>query len=261
MAEADFLGAAQHAWPEVEVPPDVVMSRLRAHHGDAPDLESIYLADFHLACACALGQPKALALFDQQFLSQVGRFVAHMRPSAAQVDELRQMLRERLLVSAEGGRPRIAEYSGRGSLASWLRVAAVRMAIDLSRQKGQASYELDEERDEPGGHRDPELSYVRERYRALFEEAFRKSVALLNAEQRNLLRMHFLDGLTLDQLASFFEVNRTTITRRIVAAREAILDEVRRRVGEHLSLNAADVQSLLAAVRSHLDLSLPSFLK
>jgi RNA polymerase sigma-70 factor, ECF subfamily len=260
MAEADFLRAAQHAWPEIEVPPDVVMSRLRAHHAEALDLESIYLADFHLACACALGQPKALALFDQQFLSQVGRFVAHMRPSAAQVDELRQMLRERLLVSA-GGRPRIAEYSGRGSLASWLRVAAVRLAIDLQRQKGQPSYELDESRDEPPGRSDPELSYVRERYRPLFEEAFRKSVALLNAEQRNLLRMHFLDGLTLDQLASFFEVNRTTITRRIVAAREAILDEVRRRVGERLSLSAADVQSLLAAVRSHLDLSLPSFLK
>ena len=257
--------AGREAWPDVQVPADALLERLTAHYDAAVPVDqwvaSIYVADFYLASACAMHLPRALALFDSFFLSQVPRFVAHMRPSSPFVDELQQRLREKLLVSAAKASPRIAEYSGRGSLASWLRVAAVRAAIDLARQRGQSSSELDPSREPAPSGSDPELSYLRERYRPLFEQAFRKSVATLNSEQRNLLRMHFLDGLTLDQLASFFQVNRTTITRRIIAARESILDEVRRHVGDELSLSMSEVHSLLAAVRSHLDLSLPSFLR
>jgi RNA polymerase sigma-70 factor (ECF subfamily) len=74
-----------------------------------------------LAGACATGNTAALQAFDERFLSQLPMLLSRMNPPAAFVDEMRQVLREMLRTAQPGRSPKIAEYSGRGSLTSGCR--------------------------------------------------------------------------------------------------------------------------------------------
>ena len=77
-----------------------------------------------------------MTAFDREVLSQVGLLLGRMQPTPQLVDDTRQALREKLLVAAPGARPRIGEYAGRGPLQAWVRVAAVRAALDILRAAG-----------------------------------------------------------------------------------------------------------------------------
>jgi|GEM_PF-4314550 len=55
-------------------------------------------------------------------------------------------------------------------------------------------------RDEAG--LDPEIAYLKQRYRDEFREAFVAALGALDERQRNVLRQHHLDGMTIDQLGS-----------------------------------------------------------
>ena len=92
----------------------------------AAALRSWNLADLYLAAACVSGIESALCLFDEHILRQVPAFIMRLRLSPAQVDEVRQALREKLLFGDGGSEPKIASYKGQASLASFVRVAAVR---------------------------------------------------------------------------------------------------------------------------------------
>jgi hypothetical protein len=48
-------------------------------------------------------------------------------------DELRQNVRERLFLGTPDAPPRIASYSGEGDLRHWVRVVAMRAALNLTR--------------------------------------------------------------------------------------------------------------------------------
>src|SRR5262249_41579234 len=154
-------------------------------------------------------------------------------------------LRERLFVAAEGRRPRIEDYSGRGALSSWLRVVALRAASNLHRGgAGRPHLELDEE--EPPAHllaADPELLVIRARCGEAFPKALRDAFAALTAEERSLLRFHFLDGLGIDQLAPILGVHRATAARRLSAARGRMVEETLRLLGDRLGASPAELES------------------
>ena len=122
------------AWPKVELDEEVfaahVLSKLAPDAG-AEEVDRLDAAGLYLACACARGVPSALAELDLHVLAKVPEFLARIQGSSALPDEVRQILRERLLVGAGGEPPRIATYSGEGPLAAWVRVAAVRTALNL----------------------------------------------------------------------------------------------------------------------------------
>ena len=123
-----------------------------------------------------------------------------------------------LLVGDAGNAPRISEYSGRGSLAGWLRIAALREASKVAR------HERTEARlrpDDPPPALTPEEQTIRARYGDAFNEAFRAAFAALPAEERLLLRLHFVDGLNLDRLAVALYCSRATAGRRLLAARSS----------------------------------------
>src|SRR5437762_1334379 len=83
----------------------------------------------------------------------------------APADEIRQRVRERLFVGAA----KIADYSGRGSLAGWLQVVTLRIAIDAMReQKARPVVEPTPDDDLRVAGTDPELSLIKERYREPF---------------------------------------------------------------------------------------------
>src|SRR5688572_33291625 len=88
--------------------------------------------DVALAQACAAGDPAALATFEQRCLgAPLDRVLMRLGATSAEIDEVKQQLRLKLLVAEPDRKPRITEYSGRGALEAWVRVVAVRAFLDL----------------------------------------------------------------------------------------------------------------------------------
>jgi len=97
---------------------------------------------------------------------------------------------------------------------------------------------------------------MRLRYGAAFKAAFQSAIAALEPRQRLLLKLQFVDDLTVDQIGALYGVHRATAARWVARAREALFDETRRRLATELGLSARQLSSILDVVRSHVDVSL-----
>ena len=214
-------------------------------------------ADLYLACGCLQLQPAALRAFERGYLAQMPRLIGRLRPTDELVDDVCQTLREKLFV---GATPKMAEYSGRGSLLAWLRVVAVRQAIDLSRARRD-----DDEAQSVGGvvatAAGPELQLLRKRYRPLLQEALNGAMRTLSSAQRLLLKLHFVDGLNLEELAKLFKVNRSTIYRRVGVCLAQMQEAMRSQLQEYFGLSSSEVESLADMLRSDVELSIGDCLK
>jgi RNA polymerase sigma-70 factor (ECF subfamily) len=222
------------------------------------DEDAPHAADLSLARACAAGSSEALARFEREFMSHVPDFVARIPGAAALADEIQQTLREKLLVGRPDGPPRIREYSGRGALGGWLRVAAVRTAIDLVRQRGVS---LGDRLPDPAAiDPSPELLTLRARYQHAYEDALARALAGLDVKQKNLLRLHFVEGLTVDRIGVAFSVHRATAARWVAAARDALLAGAERLLGAELGLTTSEIHSLAGVLASQIHLSISRLL-
>ena len=248
----------RRAWPGVELGIEVFVGYLAERTG-GPLPSEVRGPDLYLACACLTRGRGAIEAFDRAYLARMGAYLARLGPTPAFVDEVRQELRDRLFLSSDAAPPRIGEYHGKGALANWVRVVALRVAMNLRRQPWPAAGD-DGELDRPAPD-NPEVDCEEGRYREAFDEVIRGAVAALDDEQRRLLRRHFADGLTLDALAVELGVHRATIARRLAAARTALRLEARRRLQIALGARESETESLARMMRSRLDLNLPSLFR
>ncbi|HEX8110063.1 MAG TPA: sigma-70 family RNA polymerase sigma factor [Kofleriaceae bacterium] len=236
----------------LRVPPDV---------DPVAHLRGLVAEDLYLACACTCGIPDAVKAFDAQFLSRVPDYVSHIGGSSDFGQEIQQQLRERLLVRRGDAPPRIADYSGRGSLASWLRVAAVRVALN-HRVRPNEARRVDDEAivDELATEVSPQLDVLRARYAAVLGDALKRAVAGLRPDQRVLLRMYFVSGHSTQQIATLLRVDRSTAARRLVAARQAVFDETHRWLRTELAIDSSEFASLARTLHDQLNVSLGGLL-
>jgi RNA polymerase sigma-70 factor (ECF subfamily) len=252
-----LIADARAAWPAINLDETRFAAHVATLHGDPTALDRVRGADLWLAFACASGDATALRILEQQYLPKAARAIARFGDPHGFVEDAIQLLRERLLV---GDPPRIATYAGAGSLESWLKVAAVRVAINL-RAKQDHPVEPDDRADAAlAGVQDPELDFIKAQYRGDFASALRDSFADLDADERGMLRFYLIDKLNIAEIAGLFGVSRATIGRRIVDAREKILAGTRDRLKSRLQIASEDLDSLLALVQSQVDLSLSQVL-
>lgn len=254
----EAIAACAAAWPGVRVEPAVVEGRLR----EAGAADDRYLADLCLTAACLAGDPAAQRALDRLIRAEAQRVVGELRQPAWLADEVHQELGQRLLVAAPGGAPRLGTYAGQAALGRWLGVAAMRTALNLIR--GARPEAPLGEHDVADALLPPELAVVRDRYRAEVEHAVRAAFdALDSARDRNLLRMYYLERVGLDRLGQVFGVHGSTVSRWLTALRASVLEDVRTRLSERLGIagNYGDVDSLIRAVQSELDLTLSRILR
>jgi RNA polymerase sigma-70 factor (ECF subfamily) len=225
-----------------------------------PDLAKLHAGDLLLALACAQRHPPSLAAFERELLGthRLAAALARIDPSPAFLDEVRQTVRERILVARPGETPRIAEYSGRGSLQSWTQVIALRCALDLRPARAE---QAPDEIPEQAGEADPELRMLRDRYGKAFEAALTQAFSRLDDEQTNLLRLQIVDGLQTARIAALFHVDRSTIKRKLAECREALLTETRALLGAQLGASPDSLESILRLVRSQLHVSVARLLR
>jgi RNA polymerase sigma-70 factor (ECF subfamily) len=219
-------------------------------------LDALHHGDLLLAHAATRGHAVAVARLEREPMSSARAALGRIL-DAAEIDDALQALREKLLTSRDGAAPKLAEYAGRGSLAGWLKVVAVRLA--LSRRRGARHQETpadDEAMLDLPAPLQPELELFRARYRGEFKAAFQSAFQQLEARERNLLRLQFVDDLTVDQIGAIYRVHRATAARWVAHAREALFDRTRRHLSTRLGLAPSQLTSILDLVRSHVDVSL-----
>jgi RNA polymerase sigma-70 factor (ECF subfamily) len=258
---------ARAAWPGVALEPAALAAwcgqRAPADLPPEAALGKLHVEDLFLACACARAMPEAIRAFEEQLLVRMPRLLSALRPAPQLVDDTKQLVRERLFVSTVGAAPRIAQYEGRGTLEGWLRVVATRTALTLLEAERPRAL-ADDATELAGGLLptvDAELDFIRSHYEADFKAAFREAVAGLSPRDRNLLRFHFVEGLTTERISALYSVHRTTAMRWIAAAQARALDRTRALLVERLHLSPAECDSLLDVVRSRMQVTLSSILK
>jgi RNA polymerase sigma-70 factor (ECF subfamily) len=252
-------------WPGVAVDVERFASELGSRlsrAGKERNLAGVHAADFYLACGCAQGDPKALVAFDACFLGDIALYLAPLGRGESFTDEIAQAMREKLFVAPPGATPKIAEYNGLSAMGAWLRVVAVRLALSaLRKDRGRSPLAREDAALRATiAAPDPELDFMKARYRDDFREAFQATIEELDTEKKALLRLHYMDGLTIDELATLFAVHRSTVARWIARCRAQIIDLTRRKLGEHLGMTASEIDSVLRLVQSELERGLRELL-
>jgi len=212
--------------------------------------------DLVLAADCLAGQPAALARFERDEIAQLGTWLARRRLPPADVDEVLQQLREKLLT---GEHPRLRDYAGRGPLRAWLRAAALRTAHNLRRTPAtRATVEIPAEALVDVGA-DVELLALEQRHADTLKRAVQVGLATLETRHRTMLRLHLLDGLSLDEIGRLYGVNKSSISRWLGDARAQVLDAIRRELAATIA--PSDLGSLVRVLRDRIDLSLTRVLR
>lgn len=252
------FAAGQGAWPGVNLDKATFAQRMRELQAD-PDALTQRPADLYLATACIQRDPVALGLFERTFLGSVTRQLGRVALGPAEQDELLQRLRVMLLV---GQNPKLLQYRGSGPLGAWVRVCALRLAIEmdasasvLRRNDNQALDRLMVSSPESEGLLDAE------HHRESFRLALQEELAALNPKEKTLLRLHFLEGMNIDALGSVFQVHRATVARWLVGIRTAVLKNVRRRLSLDLGASPSEAKSLVRLLGAEVELSVHRILQ
>lgn len=274
-------GRAAH--PGISVSDDAWLRHLGSRLSEAEEpiadvLPTVRSEDVYLAFACLEGVPRALAELDRRLVRAAPQALSGLRLGAnTSVDELLQLVREKLLVGspqpvsestpasgavATSGPGKLAQYSGRGPLDGWLRVTLARTALSELRRKDPLAARDDDASAlaNVASAADPALDQLRQRSEPALRSAIEAAIAELSAEERALMRLHFVDGLTIDDLASVYAVHRATTARRLARIRGAIFERARAQAMSALGIGETEFESLMGVMLSRLDLTIKRLL-
>lgn len=263
------VAQGRRRFPDLEIDPAAFVAHLSRHVGGDADVAAtlalLHVEDLYLACASALGDPRAIATLDRDLLTPAVAYARRVhRASDGLVDDAAQRLRMRLLVREPEREPAIASYAGRSPLGSWLRLAAIREARYLLRSGARASERDAAEGAESarfGEHaaraRSPELALLKRQGAESMGDALERVLHALDERDRALLRLYFVEGMSLATLGRIYHVHESTMARRLQELRSRLGDDVK----DDLSMGTTSVHDLRAIVESQLDVHLSEVLR
>jgi len=245
----------RRAWPAISIPEAAFSEYLAARS------EGIaHAADLYLACAVGHDDAAAIAAFESNLLSRVGQFIGHLGRPPEFVREVTQLLRIKLLVGLDGA-AKLAQYSGRGTLESWVCAAALRTAYDLLRERASDVPGDDRSFDVLAASDDVELQVLRARHHEEFRQGLRAAMGGIAPRERTLLRLYFLDQVTAARIGQMYGVHETTALRWIARARDGIVERMRAALRERLHLPDHEFGELMALLRSRIDITVRDLLR
>lgn len=204
------LGRARARWPAVKFDGAAFGPKAAALQAAGEHLDELLLA-----AACLAQDAGALAELEQ-LLGRIRPSIVAVDNSPSFADEVMQALRVKLLVGRS--QPGLASYQGRGPLVAWLRTAAVRLASTAKAQlRAGPPDSLIDELAAP----DPELAYLKQTLGPVVQVAVQQAMKRLDPRPRALLNL-VARGLTQEQLSVMYGCDRSTISRRLADARDAL---------------------------------------
>ena len=241
-------------------------------------IDELQADDLCLIVACERGDEKAWTELVERFTPTVRSAARSASSSEDAAEDLAQSIWAELygLRTRKDGRPasKLAYYSGRGSLAGWLRAVVAQLAVDTFRKQSklvQTEEDADLDRlaqevhvaeGQPAvaGMQNPEESMTNRFARTEMQQALSKSVQELNAEDRLLVKLYYFDNLRLREAGAVLGVHEATASRRL----SRIQTDLRKRVSEILvgerGWTKAEAERSFAEVGQQLDTDVEALL-
>jgi RNA polymerase sigma-70 factor (ECF subfamily) len=225
----------------------------RGSHG-----AEVVVEDLALVWATLQGHAVALVEIDDLIEALARRAAGR----AIEPSELAQRTRARLLVAPKGQAPKLGTYDGRGRLKAWLWTAVKLELLQATRGLGQAPAEdVDALLHLAASDPSPEARLRSRKDAALVSNALQQALEVLDAKERTLLRMRFVDGVSTEALGRMFQVHRTTAQRWIEAAQAKIMAAMRARLEAEARLAQSEVDALVKDVAQSISVRLSQVLQ
>jgi RNA polymerase sigma-70 factor (ECF subfamily) len=169
---------------------------------------------------------------------------------------------------------KLAYYSGRGSLAGWLRAVVAQLAVDSFRKQSRL-VQTEEDADLDRLARDsqikegqavlagvpnPEESMSNRFAQTDMQQALSKSVQELAAEDRLLVKLYYFDNLRLREAGAVLGVHEATASRRLTRIQTDLRKRVTKILIDERGWTQAETERSFAEVARHLDTDLEALL-
>ena len=236
-------------WDEADLLSAWGKHRERGYSVDQPE-------DDYVRLACLENQPGAAAVLDSAYLLPLATSIHRICQTLEATDSVLQQLREKLLLPPVN---RLLSYRAPGRFRAWLKVIAVRTALDMARELGlktQREVELDERLEALAFG--PEELFLRAELQEALRCALRAAVSALPERERYALRMHLVSDWNITQIGRVFSVHKATAARWLVSAKEQLHVLLSAELAQQLGTSTEEGALLLGSMPSRLDLSLSS---
>lgn len=243
------------AYPKIDLPREAFEAFAQART-ETWGGSSERAADLFLACACVQRVPAAVAEFLARFGERIPVYLGRLARDPDLVAEVRQIIVIRCIMGQGGNPPSLNTYSGTGSLEGWLRATAVREALALTRRASRNTDQFEAALEARTPWADHEISLFKQMYREPVSRAFAAACSQIDADDRVLLRLHYVEGVTTANLATMYGISRATLIRRLASARESLLERVKSSLKQSARIADRDFDSILRLVQSQIDLRL-----
>jgi RNA polymerase sigma-70 factor, ECF subfamily len=243
-------------------------------------IDEMQADDLCLIIACEHGDERAWNDLVERFTSTVRSAARSATANEDAAEDLAQSIWAELygLRVRADGRPasKLAYYSGRGSLAGWLRAVVAQLSVDTFRKQSklvQAEEDADLDRlardarvSETqafalSGVPNPEQSLANRFAETDLQQALKKAVGELAAQDRLLVKLYYFDNLRLREAGAVLGVHEATASRRLTR----IQTDLRKRVSQILTAErgwtTAETERSFAEVAQHLDTDLEGLIK
>lgn len=238
-------------------------------------VDEIRADDLCLIIACEKGDEKAwedlVANFDSTVKSAARKISANSEDAEdlasgiwAELYGLRQ--------DADGNKKsKLAYYSGRGSLAGWLRAVVSQLAIDQFRKQSkfvqiEETREFENLAEESSNHsgNDHVLHHTESPEELLSEKqtsddvasSLQAAIATLEDEDRLILKLYYFDDLKLKDIAATFGYHEATASRKLVRVQSEIRKSVEKELKKTHGWSDGEVKRYLSETASKLGVNL-----
>lgn len=237
-------------------------------------IEEIRADDLCLIIACELGQEKAWEDLVANFDSTVKSAARKISSNSEDAEDLASSIWAELYglrQDADGNKKsKLAYYSGRGSLAGWLRAVVSQLAVDQFRKQSKfvqieedrefenlASEMADGDNNHFGSHADnPEEAFAKGAAESDVTDALAAAIAALEAEDRLIMKLYYFDSLKLKDIARTFGYHEATASRKLTRVQNEIRKGVEKNLRDRHGWSEAEVKRHLSDTATGLGMSL-----
>lgn len=237
-------------------------------------IDALNADDLCLIIACENGDETAWSDLVRNFDSTVKQAARKISSNTEDSEDLASSIWAELygLKEKDGkAKGKLSYYSGRGSLAGWLRAVVSQLAIDQFRKQSKfvqieearefenlanESSEKDENHTLVAHGESPEEILSRKESQRDVADAFREAIQGLETEDRLIIKLYYFDELKLKDIGNMLGFHEATASRKLVRVQQELRKSAEKKLAEKYGWKPEEVKKHLAESASRLDISL-----